>query len=140
MVIKLNIPVEDADVVKNLKAGEEVLLTGLMYTARDAAHKRLIDLLDKGEPLPVDLNGGETVTLRLAADADVTAFGALSGAIGATGAPITGPQIALVGALNVRLGPASPPGVGVSAGAAFPAQSQGRSARPPSGPAPWDRP
>jgi fumarate hydratase subunit beta len=57
MAIKVSIPVKDADVVKNLKAGEEVLLTGLMYTARDAAHKKLIDLLDKGEPLPVDLNG-----------------------------------------------------------------------------------
>jgi len=54
---KIAIPVTDADVVKNLKAGEEVLLTGKMLTARDAAHKRLIELLDKGEPLPVDLQG-----------------------------------------------------------------------------------
>jgi fumarate hydratase subunit beta len=57
MPTKLNIPIEDPEVVKKLKAGEEVLLTGKMYTARDAAHKRLIELLEKGEPLPVDLDG-----------------------------------------------------------------------------------
>jgi len=54
---KITIPVQDAKVVKELKAGEEVLLSGRMFTARDAAHKRLVDLLDKGEPLPVDLKG-----------------------------------------------------------------------------------
>ncbi len=43
------------DVVKTLKAGDEVLLTGVIYTARDAAHKRLVDLLDEGKELPVDL-------------------------------------------------------------------------------------
>jgi len=43
------------DVVKTLKAGDEVLLTGEIYTARDAAHKRLVDLLDQGKELPVDL-------------------------------------------------------------------------------------
>jgi fumarate hydratase subunit beta len=57
MPTKLNIPIEDPEVVKKLKAGEEVLLTGRMLTARDAAHKRLIELLEKGEPLPVDLDG-----------------------------------------------------------------------------------
>jgi fumarate hydratase subunit beta len=57
MAKKITIPIADAEVVKNLKAGEEVLLTGKMLTARDAAHKRLIDLLEKGEPLPVDLQG-----------------------------------------------------------------------------------
>jgi fumarate hydratase subunit beta len=57
MATQINIPVEDPEIVKKLKAGEEVLLTGRMYTARDAAHKRLIDLLDKGEPLPIDLDG-----------------------------------------------------------------------------------
>ena len=57
MPTKLNIPIKDPEVVKKLKAVEEVLLTGKMYTARDAAHKKLIELLDKGEPLPIDLNG-----------------------------------------------------------------------------------
>lgn len=41
--------------VKDLKAGDTVLITGTIYTARDAAHKRLVDLLDKGEELPVDV-------------------------------------------------------------------------------------
>ncbi len=43
---------EDA---RSLKAGDTCLITGTIYTARDAAHKRLCELLDKGEPLPVDM-------------------------------------------------------------------------------------
>lgn len=39
----------------SLRAGDEVLITGVIYTARDAAHKRLVELLEKGEPLPCDL-------------------------------------------------------------------------------------
>ncbi len=38
-----------------LRAGDSVLITGVLYTARDAAHKRLIELLDAGQPLPCDL-------------------------------------------------------------------------------------
>ncbi|WP_127836558.1 Fe-S-containing hydro-lyase [Clostridium prolinivorans] len=41
--------------IKELKAGDSVLITGTIYTARDAAHKRLIELLDKGEKLPIDI-------------------------------------------------------------------------------------
>lgn len=41
----------------NLRAGDRVLLSGVIYTARDAAHGRLCAALDKGEPLPVDLRG-----------------------------------------------------------------------------------
>lgn len=40
------------DKMKNLKAGDSVLLTGTIYTARDAAHKRMIESLEKGESLP----------------------------------------------------------------------------------------
>jgi len=43
------------DKIKQLKAGDSVLLTGVIYTARDAAHKRLVDLLDKGESMPIDV-------------------------------------------------------------------------------------
>jgi len=43
------------DKVKDLKAGDTVLLSGIIYTARDAAHKRLVDLLDEGEELPIDV-------------------------------------------------------------------------------------
>ena len=40
-----------------LKAGDRVLLSGTVYTSRDAAHKRIFELLDKGEKLPFDLKG-----------------------------------------------------------------------------------
>jgi fumarate hydratase subunit beta len=54
--IRLKTPLSDADVEK-LKAGDKVLLNGVIYTGRDAAHKRLFDLLKEGKPLPVDLKG-----------------------------------------------------------------------------------
>lgn len=41
--------------VRDLKAGDTVLITGTIYTARDAAHKRLVELIDKGEKLPMDV-------------------------------------------------------------------------------------
>ncbi len=53
---KLTTPLTDEDVCK-LVIGDVVLLTGTIYTARDAAHKRLVESLDKGETLPFDLKG-----------------------------------------------------------------------------------
>ena len=41
--------------VKTLKAGDSVLISGTIYTARDAAHKRLVQLLDEGKSLPIDV-------------------------------------------------------------------------------------
>ncbi len=41
--------------IKDLKAGDSVLLSGVIYTGRDAAHKRFVDLLEKGEELPIDV-------------------------------------------------------------------------------------
>ncbi len=41
----------------NLKAGDRVLLSGTVYTARDAAHKRLVELINSGKELPFDLKG-----------------------------------------------------------------------------------
>lgn len=55
-VIKLSTPLSDEDVEK-LNAGDQVLLSGPLLTGRDAAHKRLCDLLDKEEELPIDING-----------------------------------------------------------------------------------
>jgi len=52
----LTTPLSDEDVCK-LAIGDVVLLTGTIYTARDAAHKRLVESLDKGETLPFDLKG-----------------------------------------------------------------------------------
>ena len=48
---KLTTPVTREDLAP-LKAGDTVLLSGVVYTARDAAHKRMMELLDGGEPLP----------------------------------------------------------------------------------------
>lgn len=53
---KLKVPLNDADIA-DLKAGEQVLLSGIIYTARDAAHKRMTEALDRGESLPVDIRG-----------------------------------------------------------------------------------
>lgn len=44
-------------VLGELRAGDRVLLSGTIYTARDAAHKRIFQLLDEGKPLPFDLPG-----------------------------------------------------------------------------------
>jgi len=49
-------PLSDAD-VELLKAGDRVRITGVLYTARDAAHGRLLPLMDAGKPLPFDVEG-----------------------------------------------------------------------------------
>ena len=56
---KLTTPLTEED-VKSLHAGEHVLLSGVVYTARDAAHLRMMDLIRAGKPLPVDLAGATT--------------------------------------------------------------------------------
>lgn len=56
---KLTLPLTDEQ-INGLKAGESVLLTGTMITGRDAAHKRLFELAEKGEALPVNIDG-ETI-------------------------------------------------------------------------------
>ncbi len=47
----------DDEVIKGLKAGDKIFLSGYIYTARDAAHKRFVDSLEKGEGLPIDIKG-----------------------------------------------------------------------------------
>lgn len=56
MVKKIRTPLTE-EKVKDLKCGDSILLSGTIYTARDAAHKRLIELLDKGEELPINIKG-----------------------------------------------------------------------------------
>jgi fumarate hydratase subunit beta len=46
-----------ADVIESLKAGDQVLISGVIYVGRDAAHKRLVEALDRGDKLPFDLKG-----------------------------------------------------------------------------------
>ncbi len=55
--IDLPLTKEDIDTIE---AGDMVYLTGTLYTARDAAHKRMIETLERGEKLPFDING-ETI-------------------------------------------------------------------------------
>lgn len=52
---KIITPFAELEELKNLKAGESILLSGVLYTARDAAHKRMCALLDAGEALPFDI-------------------------------------------------------------------------------------
>ena len=54
MAIKITLPLT-REKARELKSGDFVLLTGTLYTARDAAHKRLCALLEEGEKLPIDV-------------------------------------------------------------------------------------
>ncbi|PID49100.1 MAG: fumarate hydratase [Proteobacteria bacterium] len=54
---RINLDTVTPETVRSLKPGETVLLSGKMLTGRDAAHKRMVDMLNKGETLPVDLSG-----------------------------------------------------------------------------------
>ena len=54
--ISVTTPLDDG-MVNGLTAGTRVLINGVIYTARDAAHKRLIELIERGEKLPFELQG-----------------------------------------------------------------------------------
>ncbi len=56
MAIKLTAPLSLED-VKSLRAGDSVLLSGVVYTARDAAHERMAKAIEQGEALPIALSG-----------------------------------------------------------------------------------
>lgn len=56
---KITLPLKKED-IETLHAGEFVQLTGVIYTARDAAHKKLCEMIEKNEKLPFDLRG-ETI-------------------------------------------------------------------------------
>lgn len=55
--IKLNLPLIDKAMLKTLKAGDEVLINGPLYTMRDAGHKRCLEYLDEYGHLPFNLEG-----------------------------------------------------------------------------------
>ena len=55
-IIRLTPPLSDA-AVENLQIGDKVSISGTIYTGRDAAHKRLIDLIQTDKPLPFDIQG-----------------------------------------------------------------------------------
>lgn len=56
MIKLVNTPLEE-DVVSNLHIGDRVMLNGTIYTGRDAAHKRLVEMIGRGEELPMELKG-----------------------------------------------------------------------------------
>ena len=56
MNLHMNVPITKEEAA-SLKAGDYVYLTGTIYTARDAAHKRMDEALDRGESLPFDIEG-----------------------------------------------------------------------------------
>ena len=47
----------DPGIIEKLKAGDQLLISGIIYVGRDAAHKRMVEALDKGEKLPFDVEG-----------------------------------------------------------------------------------
>ena len=55
-IIRLTTPLTVSD-TEPLHIGQKALLNGVIYTGRDAAHKRLMDLINKNEPLPFDIEG-----------------------------------------------------------------------------------
>ncbi|MHC1720012.1 MAG: Fe-S-containing hydro-lyase [Clostridiaceae bacterium] len=54
MDIRIHTPLTE-NKVRSLKAGDRVLISGIIYTARDAAHKKMVELLDENKPLPIDI-------------------------------------------------------------------------------------
>lgn len=56
MYKKIDTPLQE-DSLKNLKAGDRVMISGKIYSARDAAHKRMVEALENGEKLPFDAEG-----------------------------------------------------------------------------------
>ena len=53
---KVTVPLTD-EILRDLRAGDNLLLTGVIYVGRDAAHKRMVEALDQGKPLPFDIKG-----------------------------------------------------------------------------------
>ena len=53
---RISAPLSDDD-VRALEIGDVVLVRGTVYAARDAAHKRMVEMLDRGEDLPFDIRG-----------------------------------------------------------------------------------
>jgi fumarate hydratase subunit beta len=56
MVKRVTLPLTEKT-IEGLKAGDSLLLSGVLYVARDAAHKKMVEALKRGEPLPFDIRG-----------------------------------------------------------------------------------
>ncbi len=55
-MMELVFPLKDKNVLKSLKAGDSVLISGVIYTGRDAAHKKIVEIIKNNGELPVDIN------------------------------------------------------------------------------------
>jgi len=99
--IKLNLPLNEA-AIRTLKPNDKILLSGTLYTARDQAHKRLLELIRKGEPLPIDL---KTITIFYCGPSPA-AKGKICGAVGPTTSSRMDPytQEMLASGLKVMIG------------------------------------
>ena len=53
---RIELPLTE-EMLEDLRAGDSLLLSGVIYVGRDAAHKRIVEALDEGKPLPIDLAG-----------------------------------------------------------------------------------
>ena len=58
---RITLPLTD-EILKDLKTGDNLSLNGVIYDARDAAHKRMVEALDQGKPLPFDIKGATIST------------------------------------------------------------------------------
>lgn len=56
MTKEINLPLTE-ETIKDLRAGDRLSLSGVLYVARDAAHKRIAAALERGEPLPFEIKG-----------------------------------------------------------------------------------
>lgn len=56
MALHIKVPADD-ELISSLRAGDEVLISGTVYTGRDAAHRRMMELIESGKPLPFDIRG-----------------------------------------------------------------------------------
>ena len=82
MQYKLTTPCTAEELAK-LRAGDTVLLSGVVYTARDQAHKRMLEALDKGEPLPFPLEGKRDAAVKEAVRRNGAVYLAALGGAGA---------------------------------------------------------
>ena len=53
---RIDLPLTD-EILRGLRAGDSLLLNGVIYVARDAAHKRMVEALDQGKPMPIQIQG-----------------------------------------------------------------------------------
>ncbi len=56
MAKKITLPLTK-EALRDIRVGDTLLLTGIMYAARDVAHKRMVEALEQGKPLPLDISG-----------------------------------------------------------------------------------